>query len=86
MSPCWADQRRGHDRTTEHTGQDCATHAAEGIGADGRAGGTTIAGAWDTGRVGYNPYRKFKARPSDYVMVVAAVTIAVALVVWGMFG
>jgi hypothetical protein len=33
--------------------------------------------------VGYNPYRKFKARPSDYVMVVAATIIGAALVVWG---
>ena len=32
--------------------------------------------------VGFNPYRKFRARTGDYVMVGAAIVIAVALVIW----
>jgi hypothetical protein len=36
--------------------------------------------------MGYNPYRRFKARPGDYVMVVAAVAIALGLVIWGLMG
>jgi hypothetical protein len=32
--------------------------------------------------VGYNPYRKFRARPADYVLVVSAVVVALALVAW----
>jgi hypothetical protein len=36
--------------------------------------------------IGFNPYRKFKARPTDYVLVAAAVTVALALVLWGVFG
>ena len=36
--------------------------------------------------MGYNPYRRFKARPSDYVLVVAAVVVAFALVVWALLG
>jgi hypothetical protein len=36
--------------------------------------------------VGLNPYRKFKARPTDYVLVGAAAVAALALVVWAMFG
>ena len=32
--------------------------------------------------VGFNPYRKFRARTGDYVMVGAAIAIAVALVIW----
>lgn len=32
--------------------------------------------------VGYSPYRKFTARPGDYVMVVAAVLIGLGLVAW----
>jgi hypothetical protein len=36
--------------------------------------------------VGFNPYRKFRARPGDYVLVAAAVAVAVALVAWGLFG
>jgi hypothetical protein len=36
--------------------------------------------------VGFNPYRKFKARPADYALVVAAVVIALALVAWGLLG
>jgi hypothetical protein len=34
--------------------------------------------------VGFNPYRKFKARPIDYALVVAAVAIAFALVAWAL--
>ena len=37
-------------------------------------------------RVGFNPYRRFRARPADYVLVVAAVVIALALVVWAFLG
>ncbi len=40
----------------------------------------------DTAVVGFNPYRKFKAKPSDYVFVVAGVLVAVALVGWAFFG
>ncbi len=36
--------------------------------------------------MGYNPYRKFRARPGDYVMVAAAVVVAIGLVVWALLG
>jgi hypothetical protein len=36
--------------------------------------------------VGYNPYRRFRARPVDYVLVGAAVLVAVILVMWAFFG
>jgi len=36
--------------------------------------------------VGYNPYRKFKASPSDYVLVVVALAVALALLAWAFFG
>jgi hypothetical protein len=36
--------------------------------------------------VGYNPYRKFAARPGDYAMVVVAIVLAIALVAWALFG
>jgi len=39
-----------------------------------------------TGRMGYNPYRKFRAKPADYVLVATAVAVALALVLWGIFG
>jgi hypothetical protein len=32
--------------------------------------------------VGYSPYRKFRARTGDYVMVVVAALAGVALVAW----
>jgi hypothetical protein len=35
--------------------------------------------------VGYNPYRRFRARTGDYVMVVAAVVVAIALLMWAVF-
>ena len=36
--------------------------------------------------MGFNPYRKFRARPTDYALVAAAVAVAVALVVWAFAG
>ena len=36
----------------------------------------------NTDHVGYSPYRKFRARTGDYVMVVAAALVGVALVAW----
>jgi hypothetical protein len=40
----------------------------------------------DTCRVGYNPYRRFRARPLDYVLVAACLLVAVALLVWAVAG
>lgn len=40
----------------------------------------------DTGPVGYNPYRKFKATPLDYVLVAVGIALAVALVIWALAG
>jgi hypothetical protein len=36
--------------------------------------------------VGFNPYRRFRARPADYALVAAAIVIAVALVAWAFLG
>jgi hypothetical protein len=36
--------------------------------------------------VGYNPYRRFKARPADYALVAVAVAVAVALLAWAFLG
>jgi hypothetical protein len=36
--------------------------------------------------VGYNPYRRFRARPLDYVLVAVAVLVAAALVIWAFLG
>jgi hypothetical protein len=36
--------------------------------------------------VGYNPYRKFRARPSDYVLVAAALLVCLGLLVWAFAG
>jgi len=36
--------------------------------------------------VGFNPYRKFRARPADYALVIAAVVVALALVAWAFLG
>jgi energy-coupling factor transporter transmembrane protein EcfT len=36
--------------------------------------------------MGFNPYRKFRARRADYVFVVAAAIATVALVVWAFTG
>lgn len=35
--------------------------------------------------MGFNPYRKFRARPADYAMVIGAVALAVVLVAWALF-
>ena len=36
--------------------------------------------------MGFNPYRKFRAKPSDYVFVVAGVLVSAALVGWAFLG
>jgi hypothetical protein len=36
--------------------------------------------------MGFNPYRRFRARTGDYVMVGVAVALALALVIWASFG
>jgi energy-coupling factor transporter transmembrane protein EcfT len=36
--------------------------------------------------MGFNPYRKFKAKPADYALVAIAVLVAVGLVVWAFAG
>jgi hypothetical protein len=36
--------------------------------------------------VGYNPYRKFRARPADYVLVAAALLVSLGLLVWAFAG
>jgi hypothetical protein len=32
--------------------------------------------------MGYNPHRKFKARPADFVILATGMLVAAALVVW----
>jgi len=34
--------------------------------------------------MGFNPYRRFVARPADYVFVVAAVLAVVGLLAWAL--
>jgi hypothetical protein len=36
--------------------------------------------------VGFNPYRRFRAKPADYVLVAAALLVALGLVVWAFAG
>lgn len=36
--------------------------------------------------MGFNPYRQQRRRPSDYLMVAAAVAVVVALLVWAVAG
>jgi len=36
--------------------------------------------------MGFNPYRRFRARPADYVLVAAAIIVSAMLVVWGIIG
>ena len=36
--------------------------------------------------MGFNPYRKFVAKPADYVMVAAAVVAVVGLLLWALLG
>jgi hypothetical protein len=36
--------------------------------------------------VGYNPYRRFRARPFDYALVAVCLLVAVALLVWAVAG
>jgi hypothetical protein len=40
----------------------------------------------DTDDMGYNPHRKHVPKPADLVIVVIAILVAVALVVWAFAG
>jgi hypothetical protein len=40
----------------------------------------------DTDAVGFNPYRRFRARPTDYLLVAAAIVVVLALVIWAFAG
>jgi hypothetical protein len=67
-----------HDQSTRPI---CVTETA-----GSREFGHTNPESGDTDVMGYNPYRKFTAKPSDYVLVAVAVLVAIALVVWAFFG
>jgi hypothetical protein len=36
--------------------------------------------------MGFNPYRKFKARPADYAMVIGALVAITAVMAWALRG
>lgn len=36
--------------------------------------------------MGFNPYRKFVAKPADYAMVIGAVVAVAALLAWALLG
>jgi hypothetical protein len=36
--------------------------------------------------MGFNPYRRFRARPLDYALVALCLVAAIALVVWAVAG
>jgi hypothetical protein len=36
--------------------------------------------------VGYNPYRRFRARPLDYALVAVCLVVALALLIWAIAG
>ena len=36
--------------------------------------------------VGYNPYRKFRAKPADYALVAAALLVSLGLLIWAFAG
>jgi hypothetical protein len=36
--------------------------------------------------VGFNPYRKFVAKPADYLMVAVAVVAVAGLLLWALLG
>jgi hypothetical protein len=36
--------------------------------------------------MGFNPYRKFRARPADYAIVATALGATLALVLWAVAG
>ncbi len=40
----------------------------------------------DTAGVGYDPYRKHRTTRVDYVLVAAATSVALALLVWALWG
>jgi hypothetical protein len=43
-------------------------------------------GATILAAMGFNPYSRFRAKPLDYALVVAAVLVAIVLVLWALLG
>ena len=39
-----------------------------------------------TEHMGFNPYRKFVARPADYVFIAVGMLVALGLVLWAFLG
>lgn len=36
--------------------------------------------------MGFNPYRRFRAQPTDYALVAVAIVVALGLVAWALLG
>jgi len=36
--------------------------------------------------MGFNPYRKFRAKPADYALVATALVVSMALLAWAALG
>jgi len=45
-----------------------------------------VASRYRMGTVGFNPYRKFRARPVDYVLLSLVFAVAIGLVIWAVVG
>ena len=64
-------RRRGHHHTEQR-----APHAAM----------VPVLGASRMGTMGFNPYRKYHARPADYVLLATVFVIAIGLLIWALAG
>jgi hypothetical protein len=38
------------------------------------------------GTMGFNPYRKYRARPLDYALLAVVFLVAIALLAWALLG
>ena len=66
-------------------GEGCG-HRLRGPRGDVRTGASTAPRSGDTRAMGFNPHRQHRRSPLDYVMVVAALAVCLALVIWAFFG
>jgi hypothetical protein len=65
-------QRRGRHQHTEQQ----TPHVAR----------VPVATRYRMGTMGFNPYRKFRARPVDYVLLSLVFAVAIGLVIWAVVG
>jgi len=72
--------QRASRRFRENPQHKASVGGTWGVNGAGRRSSAILAA------VGFNPYRRFKAKPFDYALVATCIVVAIALVLWAVAG